>query len=290
MPRAPRYASRQRSTCSARERPSGYPFVQKVVYRISISCSPGPIPRANSRICPHSGSTFPILSNSGSSLSKASPKCLSMTSPLTSSIMASSIQRSSASNFSSRARVRWTMSGYPTGNPTMTMSFDNPYISMLRTAWHYARRERKKYVLVYAMFAFENVIIAMNPILLGWFVDMIQHNTTRVLYYAFLYAGCFIGLKFLQWCLHGPARVMERTLAFNLSRNFLQERYHQLLHLPVKWHQDHHSGATINRIRKAYEALREFFDRGFMYVYVLGKFLFSVTAMLYFSPLFGGLA
>ncbi|HZE83371.1 MAG TPA: ABC transporter ATP-binding protein, partial [Puia sp.] len=76
----------------------------------------------------------------------------------------------------------------------------------------------------------------------------------------------------------------------NLSRNFLQERYHQVLHLPVKWHQDHHSGATINRIRKAYEALREFFDRGFMYINVLGKFFFSVTAMLYFSPLFGSLA
>jgi len=83
---------------------------------------------------------------------------------------------------------------------------------------------------------------------------------------------------------------MERTLAFNLSRNFLQERYHQVLHLPVKWHQDHHSGATINRIRKAFEALREFFDRGFMYINVLGKFFFSVTAMLYFSPLFGSLA
>jgi ATP-binding cassette subfamily B protein len=100
----------------------------------------------------------------------------------------------------------------------------NPYISLLRTAWHYARGERKKYVLVYAMFAFENVIVAMNPILLGWFVGLIQRDTTRVFHYALLYGGCFVALKFLQWCLHGPARVMERVLAFNLSRNFLQER------------------------------------------------------------------
>jgi ATP-binding cassette subfamily B protein len=166
----------------------------------------------------------------------------------------------------------------------------NPYISLLRTAWHYARGERKKYVLVYAMFAFENVIVAMNPILLGWFVGLIQRDTTRVFHYALLYGGCFVALKFLQWCLHGPARVMERVLAFNLSRNFLQERYHQLLHLPTKWHQDHHSGATINRIRRAYEALREFFDSGFVYLNVMGKFFFSVTAMLYFSPLFGSIA
>src|SRR5882757_8565072 len=166
----------------------------------------------------------------------------------------------------------------------------NPYISLLKTAWRYARRERRKYILVYAMFVCANLVYAMNPILLGWFIGKLQQDTTHVLRYTLTYVGCYIGLKFLQWCFHGPARVMERTLAFHLSRNFLQEKYHQILHLPVKWHQDHHSGATINRIRKAWEALREFFDRGFMYVYALGKFVFSVIAILYFSPLFGGIA
>jgi len=105
-----------------------------------------------------------------------------------------------------------------------------------------------------------------------------------------LYVAGYIGIKFVQWCFHGPARLMERTLAFHLSRNFLQEKYHQVLHLPVKWHQDHHSGATINRVRKAYEALRDFFDHGFMYVYAFTKFLFSVIAILYFSPFYGTIA
>lgn len=166
----------------------------------------------------------------------------------------------------------------------------NPYLSLLRTAWRYARQERGRYLLVYTLFIIANVIYSLNPILLGWFIGKVQSDTSRVLHYTFLYAGGYIALKFLQWCFHGPARVMERKLAFNLSRNFLQERYHQVLHLPVKWHQDHHSGATINRLRKAYEALREFFDRGFMYIYALSKFFFSVVAMLYFSPLYGTIA
>lgn len=166
----------------------------------------------------------------------------------------------------------------------------NPYVSMLRTAWRYARQERKKYVLVYSMFICANMIGATAPLLLGWFVSRVEHDSRRVLHYALLYAGAYLLLKFAEWCFHGPARVMERKLAFNLSRNFLQERYHQVLHLPVKWHQDHHSGSTINRIRKAYEALREFFDKGFMYLYALLKFIFSVAAMLYFSPLFGSIA
>jgi ATP-binding cassette subfamily B protein len=166
----------------------------------------------------------------------------------------------------------------------------NPYISLLKTAWHYARRERKKYVGVYVMFILANASYSLNPILFGWFIGRIQQDSTHVLHYALLYVAGYVGIKFTQWCFHGPARIMERSLAFHLSRNFLQEKYHQVLHLPVKWQQDHHSGATINRVRKAYEALREFFDRGFMYVYALTKFLFSVIAMLYFSPLFGSLA
>ena len=166
----------------------------------------------------------------------------------------------------------------------------NPYLSLLRTAWTYARQEKKKYVLIYAMFIVANFISALGPIWLGWFVNKIQHDTQRVWYYTIWYVVGYFCIRFFEWSLHGPARIMERNLAFNMSRNFLQEKYHQVLHLPAKWHQDHHSGATINRIRKAYEALREFFDKGFMYLYTLTKFFFSVIAMLYFSPLFGGIA
>lgn len=165
----------------------------------------------------------------------------------------------------------------------------NPYISLLRTAWRYARHERKRYVFIYSLFLIANIIFAMNPILFGWFIGKIQQDTEQVFYYAFLYAIAYFTMKLVEWCFHGPARVMERKLAFNLSRNFLQERYHQALHLPVKWHQDHHSGSTINRIRKAYEALKEFFDEGFKYIHALSKFVFSVIAMVWFSPLFGGI-
>ncbi|HXB05949.1 MAG TPA: ABC transporter ATP-binding protein [Puia sp.] len=166
----------------------------------------------------------------------------------------------------------------------------NPYISLLRTAWRYARNEKKKYLLVYLMFACAILVWSLNPILLGWLIGRLQTDTTHVWRYALLYGGGYIGIKFFHWCFHGPARVMERTLAFHVSRNFLQEKYHQVLHLPVKWHQDHHSGATINRVRKAYESLRDFFDRGFMYIYAFFKFIISVTAIIWFSPLYGGIA
>jgi ATP-binding cassette, subfamily B, bacterial len=165
----------------------------------------------------------------------------------------------------------------------------NPYLSLLKTAWTYARYERRRFVVVYGMFSISNLVDAAHPLVFGWFINRIQRDPAHVIDSAFIYAGIYIFLKFLEWCFHGPARIMERQLAFNLSRNFLQERYHQALHLPVTWHQDHHSGSTINRIRKAYEALRSFFDGGFMYLHALYKFILSFAAMLIFSPLFGSI-
>ena len=163
----------------------------------------------------------------------------------------------------------------------------NPYISLLRTAWHYARHEKQRFIGVYAMFTLANVIYSLNPLLYGWFINKIQLQGIDILHNAWLFGLGFLGLRLSEWIFHGIARVQEQQLAFNLSRNFLNELYHQTLHLPVKWHQDNHSGATINRIRKAYEALKKFFEDGFMYLHALLKFVFSFAAMLYFSPLFG---
>jgi ABC-type multidrug transport system fused ATPase/permease subunit len=164
----------------------------------------------------------------------------------------------------------------------------NPYLSLLGTAWRYARKERGRYLLVYALFGCSNLMFALYPVLYGWFIDTIQRDQSSVLRTAWRYGACYLLLKAIEWAFHAPARLMERQLAFNLSRNFLNERCHQALHLPLKWHEDHHSGATINRIRKAYESLRNFFDGGYLYVHALLKLVFSVTAMLYFSPVFGG--
>ncbi len=163
----------------------------------------------------------------------------------------------------------------------------NPYVSLLRTAWQYARHERGRYVGVYTLFILSNLVNASLPLMLGWLVNQLQKDGVHALRYSLWYILGYIGLRLVFWAFHGPARVVERELAFNLSRNFLQERYHQALHLPVKWHKDHHSGATINRIRKAYEALRLFFQNGFTYLHALMKFALSLGAMLYFSPLFG---
>ena len=165
----------------------------------------------------------------------------------------------------------------------------NPYISLLRTAWKYARHEQGRYLFVYLLFILANVVSLLHPLLYGWFIDAIQRRGTEVISHVWIYALAYFALQAGEWVFHGPARIMERELAFRISKNYLDELYNQVLHLPVKWHTDHHSGSTINRIRKAYEALKDFFQNGFMYLHTLAKFVFSFGAMIYFSPIYGSI-
>lgn len=165
-----------------------------------------------------------------------------------------------------------------------------PYFSLLKVSWQYACNVRVRFILVYILYILNNLAAAIHPLVYGWFINALQKDGTEVLKNTWIYIGGFLLLRLLEWSFHGPARVMERHLAFKISKNFMEDIYHKVLHLPVKWHQGHHTGSTINRVRKGYEALKNFFEQGFIYLHSLSKFIFSFAAMIYFSPLFGSIA
>ncbi|MEM1326292.1 MAG: ABC transporter ATP-binding protein [Bacteroidota bacterium] len=171
-----------------------------------------------------------------------------------------------------------------------TNGYQNPYAAIMRKAWQHAQGHRKKFLVTYTLFILSNVAVATYPIFWGWFIDELQTEGTDALRYAWIYAGIYLLVHLVDWVFHGKGRVMERELAFAVGKNYLEDLYHKAVHLPVGWHKDHHSGKTINRIRKAYEALKSFLDTGSRYVHTFGKFTFAFIAIIYFSPLFGSIA
>jgi len=157
----------------------------------------------------------------------------------------------------------------------------------MKTAWKYAREEKRTYLFIYIRFILSNLVHSLEPILWGLFINQVQLQGAAILQSTWMYVGAYLIIRLVDWYFHGIARVREMDLAFHISQNFLQELYFKAVHLPVKWHQDNHSGATINRIRKAYEALKNFFQHGYEYSHAAAKFIFSFGAMLYFAPLVG---
>ena len=72
----------------------------------------------------------------------------------------------------------------------------NPYWSLMRTAWHYARDQRKQYVLIYAMFLASNVLTAFEPIIWGWFINALQRDGVQAMAAAGWYVAAYLGLHF----------------------------------------------------------------------------------------------
>ena len=163
----------------------------------------------------------------------------------------------------------------------------NPYASLLRTVWRHAGPYRGRLAFLYGLYVIVNLLALARPAVYGWFVDRIQRDAGHVVSTTWYYAAIYMALSLVGWAIHGPSRVAEQKLAFDVSLKFLRERYHQTLHLPLRWHQDHHSGATINRLRKSYEALRTFLSDGFGYLFLPVRIAFSLLAILYLAPRLG---
>ena len=179
-----------------------------------------------------------------------------------------------------------------TVNPRKWLEYfaGNPYQELLATSWQYARGMRGRYLLIYGMFTLVNLIISLQPVIFGYFINYLQEGRGDLRTAAWVYGGAYLATIFGFWAIQWPARLMERRMAYEISRRLLNETYERVVHLPLDWHRQHHSGDTINRTRKAYEALKTFYDNGFAYFQTLARMLFSMAAILYFSTVFGGVA
>ncbi|MDP4007813.1 MAG: ABC transporter ATP-binding protein [Candidatus Peregrinibacteria bacterium] len=167
---------------------------------------------------------------------------------------------------------------------------ENHYGNLLKTSWKYAYGYRKKMVLTYVMFVISNFIFMTAPYVLSRVLNQIQIGgdgmMMRVTWLLLLYAS----LDFWFWLFHGPARVMERTVAFYIVKNFNEDMFDIISKLPLKWHKDHHSGNTISRIRKASDALKEFTNNNFDNIATIVRVFLSLGAIFFLLPKFGFLA
>jgi ATP-binding cassette subfamily B protein len=164
------------------------------------------------------------------------------------------------------------------------------YLSLLRRTWHYGRGKRGTFVLVCGMFVMANLLLMLEPFVLGLVLNTLQVGGPRMLHDAVMELSLFCGLTFGFWIFHGPARILERSFSFHAYRNFQEDTYGLVTRLPLQWHREHHSGATIDKMQKAAGALRSFNDEHYNYIETIVRFVASLTAIVLITPLYGMLA
>jgi len=136
----------------------------------------------------------------------------------------------------------------------------NPLLNVVLEEWKYLGNQKKIFGFYVFLFIIAGVIALMTPLVIGLIFNSIQENIgsradfNKLIW--LIFALLFIDIGF--WIFHGFARALEQRSGFFVKRNFINTKVKRILELPIKWHKDHHSGDTIDKINRAGEALSNF--------------------------------
>ncbi len=153
---------------------------------------------------------------------------------------------------------------------------NNPYLNLIRTVWRNGVPWHRSIVGYYLAYIVAQGCMSMSPYAFGRTIDILQHFTPARLFDVILWLVFGVVLVPLFWLFHGPARVVERKVALKIQQAFRLDLYEKLTRLPLKWHQDHHSGNIITRVNRAATALLRFAEDQFIYIETIVKFVASI--------------
>ncbi|MEF2176101.1 MAG: ABC transporter ATP-binding protein [Candidatus Absconditabacteria bacterium] len=156
-----------------------------------------------------------------------------------------------------------------------------PYLNLLTTSYKFSKDKKPLFVGGIAFFIVANVLTSIEPFLLGWMINAIQQGGPNMFedFMFFLILYSLIPLVF--WTFHRIGRYMERLVAFYVSSNLKQYLYNIVVRLPFSWHVDNHTGETINKFNKATNAISNFTEGNFMYIYTITNFIISIGGIVF---------
>ena len=152
----------------------------------------------------------------------------------------------------------------PPDNPVIqeTTSFLNLY----RALWHYARGARLLLLASSGLLVASQLVKLVVPWLAAQAIDTLQAGGPDSILRAGTYVAMVMLLCVLTWALHGPGRILERTVGVRVRRTLADDLYAKLGRLPLSWHDRHHSGDVQQRVRQSTGALYGFAQTQFVYL------------------------
>jgi ATP-binding cassette, subfamily B, bacterial len=174
------------------------------------------------------------------------------------------------------------------------MLMKNPIVYLLVTGWAYAGKYRSVILLYTVMFALAQAMMLAEPYIIGKLINCIQAGVTgvatgsisrdhlmdQVKMYLLIYFVTQVGF----WVFHGPGRLLERFVAFNMKAAYKGKLFATLTKLPLKWHREHHSGDSIDKVNRASNSLFEFYDTSFEIAYMFFRLIGSMIVLCLFMP------
>src|SRR3569623_3619798 len=153
--------------------------------------------------------------------------------------------------------------------------------------WTHARGMRGRRVLAISMLVAAQVSRLAIPFLFGCAVNALQEQGRDGGVRAGGYMRAMLGAATAAWVLHGPARVIERRVALFARENLADALFARLLSLPLRWHEENHSGETLHRLQNTCSALCGFAQNQFIYLQNIVSIIGPIIALVAASTITG---
>ena len=163
-------------------------------------------------------------------------------------------------------------------------------VGLFRAFWRYAEGKRRRSIASSTLLIGSQLVKLCIPWLAAQAVNTIQtaglQNMDRVLWLM----TAILLTSVLSWALHGPGRIIERSVGIQVKSNLADGIYRHLSHLPLAWHESHHSGETLHRVDKTTRAPFDFAQNQFIYLQNFVNMAGPVFALMLLSGATGLLA
>src|SRR5262245_7291552 len=117
-----------------------------------------------------------------------------------------------------------------------------PLTDLYRHVWLHAQGARARMAVALSMLGSSQLLKLVMPWMAAQAINSIQTRGSAGLASAAGWIAAVLGLHTAMWMLHGPARVLERSVAVRVRRSVADSLYARLAAAPLAWHDRHHSG------------------------------------------------
>jgi ATP-binding cassette, subfamily B, bacterial len=155
-----------------------------------------------------------------------------------------------------------TTADTPAAAPTQAVSIAELY----RQMWAYAAGARGWLMLSSTMLVGSQLVKLLVPWLTAQAIDTLQRGQAGAAAACLPWVAGIVGVYVACWSLHGPGRVIERTVSLRVRRAMSDMLYTRLADAPLTWHGAHHPAELAHRMSQATHALANFTQSQFIYL------------------------
>jgi ABC-type multidrug transport system fused ATPase/permease subunit len=158
---------------------------------------------------------------------------------------------------------------------------------LYRELWRSIVDQRRTFIGAVMLLVAAQLTLLAIPYASAHAINALQLEGRAGLREAGLWLLAVLAITAGSWLMHGPGRILERTVALTIRRRTSATLVERLLQVPLDWHQAHHSGATAHRVQQSTRALAGFAESQFIYLNSAVRLAGPLAALWLIAPAVG---